>query len=658
MIVRVVCFAVLSLIFCFTSSWAQQSPADIPAASFAKLDGFTYAGISPDGAKLAYLYPIDGRRNLVVHTFESGANAVIPPIAGLDFNWMQWANDDTLVFSMRLSAVRRLDSPGFIPQLIETEESRLIALNVNTSKVTPLIKPAEVVGRTGSRVAKSYYAEPQIQDDVISWLPEDPDHILVSVDEDFDTRYEVRKVNVNTGKYSIYRKSIDGIQDWVVDQNNEVRMGFGFRLGDERRVVFKDASGDWLDMGKTDWYTNGWFPRAFTDDPEVILVSGYGENDTRELRTLNTQTGEFVETLFANPDYDLLSIISYPPNIGHVGVEFAGPLSRYEYFDDDFAKLQGTIDRALPDSRNTIEGISADHTKIVILSSNSTEPGMLLIWDRSAKSLEPFGWYNEELDSELLAEVTAVEYKSADGTVIHAYLTLPKNSNAGALPAVVMPHGGPASRDDKSYWFLAQFLVSRGYAVLQPNFRGSSGYGLAFQDAGRGQWGGVMQDDVDAGARWLADQGIADSERICIVGWSYGGYSAAMGLVKSPELYQCGVGINGVYNLPQHIADAREYVGGTVWTRHIGLEGGRTRSVSPHHQAKRFQAPFLIIHAEDDHRVRVGQADNFYKELKDSAKSAKLIKVDHGGHSMVTAEARERILVSLEQFLFLHIGTP
>ena len=645
---RVIWIAVL---FCSTSSWAQPEPEGFPPSAFASLDGFTQAEISPNGDKLAYLYPMKGRQHLVIHSFESKANAVIPPIDGLDFGWLEWANDDTLVFSMSLSAFRK----GWIT--VETEETRLIALNVNSRKVTPLIRPAELLGRTGSRVAKEYYAEAQLQDNVIDWLPEDPDHILVALDEDFDARYEVRKVNVNTGKYSIHRKSIDGIQNWIVDQAGEIRLGYGYRLG-EQRIVFKDAAGNWLALDKTDWYENGWSPVLFTDDPEVIIVTGFGEYGTREARTLHTQTGEFEETLFSNPDYDLEGFLRYSRSRQHVGVTYTDHMSRAEYLDADFAKLQSAIDRALPGSRNFIRSVSADRRRLVVHSSNSREPGMLLIWDRDAKTMEPFGWFNEVLDPELLADVESVEFTSADGTVIPAYLTLPVARDSGALPAVVMPHGGPTSRDDKSYWFLTQFLVSRGYAVLQPNFRGSSGYGWHFRDAGRGQWGGIMQDDVDAGTRWLAEQGYVDSTRICIVGWSYGGYAAAMGLVKAPELYRCGVGINGVYNLPRHIAAGKEYVGGTIWTRHIGLDGESTRAVSPHHQAEQFEAPFLIIHAEDDHRVRVGQADNFFEALLDEGKSAKLVKVQHGGHSMVTAEARETILEELERFLREHIGTP
>lgn len=606
---RIVSIAVLVVIFCPASLHAQSRPEDIPSEFFASLNGYTAAEISPNGEALAYLYPIDGRQNLVIEDLETEARQVIPPIGGLNFTWLEWANDETLVISMSISAARQT----WI--ITDTEETRLIAINIKTNKVTPLIKPAMVVGRTGSRTAREYYGEAQIQDEVIDWMPDDPDHILVSLDEDFDGRDEVRRVNVNTGSYRIHRKSIDGVQHWVVDQSGEVRLGYGYRLG-ESRMVFKDAKGDWLTLDDTDWYQNGWRPRAFTADKEIIIVVGYGEHDTAEARTLNTSTGEFVDTLFSNPNYDLDVVLRHPYSRERMGVSHTEHRTRIDYFDASFAKLQSSLDRAIPDSRNYIRSFSKDMRKLVVHSSNSREPGMLLLWDRDTKSMDPIGWFNENLDPDMLADVNAVEYESADGTIIPAYLTLPAGADAGALPAIVLPHGGPASRTDTSYWFLTQFLVSRGYPVLQPNFRGSDGYGWEFREAGRGQWGGIMQDDVDAGARWLIDEGI-----------------------------------NGVYNLPQFIADSNEYVGGTVWSRHIGLEGESSRSVSPYHQVERFESPFLIIHAEDDHRVRVGQADQMYKALEKNEKLARLVKVDHGGHSMVNAASRKRLLDEIESFL-------
>lgn len=266
---RTTWFAAILVLTSF-EAFAQMSPSNIPSAHFAALDGYTQAEISPDGRHLAYLYPIDDRRHLIIYTFESDSNIVVPPEDGADFLWIRWANDETLVYSLALSVTRR----GHF--LIETEDTRLAGINVNSKEIVALIPSAEKVGTTGSRTSRAYYPVPQIQDNVIDWMVDDPDHILVSVDEDWDTRYEVREVDVNSGDYRIHRRSIEGVQDWVVDQSGEVRLGYGVRLG-EQRIVFKDAAGDWLTMEKVDWYEAGWRPFLFTEDPEVIYVVGPGE---------------------------------------------------------------------------------------------------------------------------------------------------------------------------------------------------------------------------------------------------------------------------------------------------------------------------------------------------------------------------------------------
>lgn len=631
---------VAAALVCLSTAFAQK-PEDIPSSVFASLNGFTAARLSPDGEHLAYLYPINGRHNLVIHEFGSGENTVVPPIGTLDFNWLRWANDKVIVFSLSYKAARHST---------DTTETRLVSVNIDTKTVTPLVKPAERVGATlGSRTARSYYAEAQIQDRIVDWLIDDPDHILVILDEDFDNAHEIRKINVNTGDYRIFRKSNPGIQGWIVDRDGEPRLGYGYKKG-KFWIILKSAEGDWIPLPKQDWYEY-WRPLAFTEDPSAIYVRGYGVHGTLELRSLNINDGAFIETFHSDSRYDYDDLILHPVTTDISGYSYVADRERRIYFDQELAKLQKSVDKALPGMYNTITSTSADKKKILIVSSSAQEPGGLFIWDRGAGTLEPFGWYNENLDPEMMAEVRPVEYESADGTMIPAYLTLPRNREANNLPALVIPHGGPMSRDDQSYWFVSQFLASRGYAVLQPNFRGSTGYGYDFERAGRGQWGGVMQDDVDTGTRWLAAEGIADPERICIAGWSYGGYSAAMGLIKSPEVYRCGIGINGVYNLPALIAYDKKYVGGSTWTRHMGLEGESTRSVSPYHQVEKIQAPFLIMHAEDDSRVEIKQAEDLHKALQESGAESELVTFPLGGHSMRNADARVHILDELERFL-------
>jgi dipeptidyl aminopeptidase/acylaminoacyl peptidase len=278
------------------------------------------------------------------------------------------------------------------------------------------------------------------------------------------------------------------------------------------------------------------------------------------------------------------------------------------------------------------------------------------LWDRGQKKIDTIGEVQPGLDATVLAPVEAVSYEARDGESIPAYLTVPRDVERRNLPVVLLPHGGPQSRDTKAYDFLPQFLASRGYAVMQPNFRGSTGYGGAFADAGIGQWGGLMQDDVSDAAGWLVEQGIADPERMCIVGWSYGGYSAAMAAVKTPQVFRCAASINGVLDLPRQIFEDKEYIGGSVWTKHMGLDGESAKSVSPYHQAERIVIPMLIIQARDDARVTSEQGQRMAKRLQRLDKPVEYVEIENGGHSLNNQAARLVILESLESFLATHIG--
>ena len=233
------------VLFVVSTSWAQSRPEQIPVDTFASLDGFTGARLSPNGQHLAYLYPLKGRYNLIVHELASGKNIkVIPPIDKLDFRWLRWANDSVIVFSMSYTAARFTT---------ETTETRLISFNIEDDALTPLVKPAAKTGRTGSRTAKEYYAEAQIQDRVLDWMVDDPRHILVSLDEDFDAAFEIRKIDVFTGDYSTYRKSTQGIQSWVLDRAGDARLGYGYKKG-KFWALLRAEDGEWITLTKTDWY--------------------------------------------------------------------------------------------------------------------------------------------------------------------------------------------------------------------------------------------------------------------------------------------------------------------------------------------------------------------------------------------------------------------
>jgi dipeptidyl aminopeptidase/acylaminoacyl peptidase len=289
-------------------------------------------------------------------------------------------------------------------------------------------------------------------------------------------------------------------------------------------------------------------------------------------------------------------------------------------------------------------------------------PVVYYLVDFSRGTADVVGDHYPALEKVKHGEVRALTYKARDGYDIPAYLTLPPDAPNEKLPLVVMPHGGPESRDETEFDPFAQFLASRGYAVLQPQFRGSTGFGEAHRLAGYQQWGGLMQDDVSDGVKALVEQGLADPRRVCIIGLSYGGYAALAGAVFTPELYACAASINGVSDLPAmlgHVAKkhGKESDSLNYWRRHIGGAATDAHVVarSPARGAQHVRAPILLIHGADDTIVPMSQSEAMARALKDVGKPHTLVKLAGEDHWLSRSETRTRVLKELEAFLAAHL---
>ena len=636
--------ATIGLALAVARAGAAEEP--VPIDAFAQLPMVSGAELSPDGNYFAYFRPVNGRRYLVVQSTQSAAKPfALPPQGELEFSWLRWVSDERIVFSMAYSGRRGTT---------ETTETRLLSMRYDATELVPLVKPGRRKN-TSLRSGSGYYPPPQIQDDVIDWLPDEQNFILVSLDENTDGESEVRKIDVRSGDYDVIRKGTRGIQYWVTDQDHAVRIGYGYDPISGFMMTIRRPGDDWRTLEDEDWWDDNLSPEAFSPDPSVLYVMGPGERGLRVVSKLTTDTGEITETVFAHETVDASGLVFDPVSGRAVGVAYTDDFPRVRYFDDEFRMLQKSLDRVLPDTVNYIASMSNDRKRILVRSFSDVVPGSYFFWDRESGRLDYLAETMPGLSSERLSTVQSRWIDTDDGARMEVFLTLPSNVEPSSLPAIVLPHGGPAARDDRSFWYLSQFLASRGYAVLQPNFRGSTGYGYAFRNAGRRQWGGRMQDDVTAATRWLTAQGIADPQRVCIVGWSYGGYAAAMGAIQQPELYRCAVSINGVLNLPRLIADDKNYIGGSVWTKHMGLDEARASDVSPYQQAERIEDPVLVIQAKDDTRVHGDQGRTFSRRLRQLDKDVEYVEVEFGGHSMTNEAARHVILSRLEEFLGEHL---
>ena len=322
--------------------------------------------------------------------------------------------------------------------------------------------------------------------------------------------------------------------------------------------------------------------------------------------------------------------------------------------------------RALPEASVRLDSWSEDWSKILLYADGGDQPGRYMLFDRTTKNIREIERARPDIRAEDVGEVVTIQYKSRDGLPISGLITWPvgvpvdKRKN---LPLVVMPHGGPEANDSVGFNWLAQFIANEGYMVLQPNFRGSSGFGGRFADAGYHQWGRKMQDDITDGVKATQTIGWSDPSRTCILGWSYGGYAALAGGALTPDLYKCVVAIAGVsdlrgmlgFEIRRHGPNSSAYA---YWTKVIG-EPDRDReaidAVSPYRLASAFKAPVLLIHGAEDTTAPPDQSDKMESALRSAGPSVSLVRIKGDDHQLADIQSRARVLNAVSTFLATYL---
>lgn len=645
-------FAALAASAAIASASAQSVPPKLPVAAFARLPEMESLRLSPDGEALAYNGVLEGRFSMVVQELAKRTAYQMPTPEGARIRWFTWINNDRLLVSFSFPS-RRYGT--------DTMETRLYSVDRALTESQNLFRPHS---SSLAFLDNRNYAEHeiQIQDRVIDLLPDDSEHFLLAIDADRNGAWEVRKVKAATGEFRTITEGEDGINAWTTDQSHQLRFGTGYLndLEEDRAIYRNPDTGNWREVHDRPWYKSGGRVIAFASDPRKAYLSMPNAAGRDQIVLFDLISEEVAETVFSNETFDAGGLLFAPGGLDEkgapVGVRYLSEKPETYMFDAQLAGVQAMVDQALSTGANRIISALNEKGLYILVHWSDVEAGRFFLLDVPNKRLTPLFSKRPDLKPELMAPMRPVSYEARDGTSIPAYLTLPVGREPAGLPAVVLPHGGPHSRDQKTFDYWVQFLANRGYAVLQPNFRGSTGYGVAFQAAGIRQWGGLMQDDVTDGARWLIAQGFADPERICIMGGSYGGYAALAGAALTPDLYRCAISINGVANLPALLSEADEYIGLRQWRKSIGLEGERAKAVSPYHLVDRIEVPVLLVAARDDRVVNPTQTMNMQKALKRKKVPVTQLLVKSGGHSLTTEEARLKTLTAVEKFLKRHLG--
>jgi len=644
---------------------AEATPARLPIAPFFANPQFDDAVLSPSGRYLAARWGAPERREaLAIIDLESDAIKVVANYNNVDVLQFQWVNDERLMFNVRDKKV----GPGGAYLA-----SGLYAVDRDGANMRQLASRNDYTGeaQTGTRIAAAkmlpwntyMMSQPGAQDS--DWV------YVRSVD--YDSRQLVKAINLlhlntRTGQTRRVARPAE-VDYWMLDNAGEPRLARSTDGGNAVIHYADPATGQWRVIATFNAYTGGeqsFKPVGFGSDGTLYVTRNI-DQDTQSLTTFNFATGKVNTTpLIVTEGYDFHGgIVSRRDKL--LGFTLLTDAYSSVWFDPAMAALQKKIDALLPGTNNLISvAPQAAASWVLVRAYSDRQPLTWLVYNVESGKLKKAGTTYGGIDPARMAQQQAIKYKARDGRDIPGLLTLPPGGGKN-LPLVMLVHGGPYVRANTWGWDSeSQFLASRGYAVLEPAFRGSTGLGTAHYRAGWKQWGLAMQDDIADGARWAIAQGYADPKRICIAGASYGGYATLMGLVRDPDLYRCGINWLGVTDI-NLLYDGH-------WTSDSDLDSGykkygmpvlvgdqvkdaaQLKATSPIEQAARITQPLLLAYGGVDRRVPIYHGTKFRDAVSRTNKQVEWVSYQDEGHGWSMPQTRIDFWGRVEKFLDKHIG--
>jgi dipeptidyl aminopeptidase/acylaminoacyl peptidase len=599
----------------------------IPLEDFFRKPDKVMLRLSHSGRHLAYMEPYRRRLNVVVQDLDTGRTRRVTHATERDVGGYFWVSDERLVYAQ--------DTGG-------DENFRLYAVSRDGSN------PLDLTPFEG------------VKCDLVDDLEDDEDEILFQMNRRIPEIFDAYRINVHTGAMQMIAENPGNIQQWITDHEGRLRLAVTTD-GVNTSILFRDGEADdWREVATYD-FKEAASPRLFTFDNRAIYVASNVGRDKTAICAYDLATGKEGELLFEHPEVDVGGLLYSKQRKVLTGVSYETDRLGYHFFDERRARIQSFLDERLPGYDNRLVSHSRDETRFVVHSGSDRSMGAYYLLDERKMELTKLFEISPWLDEDRMAPMSPVEYGSRDGMRIRGYLTVPRGAEPNGLPLVVHPHGGPWARDSWGFNPEVQFLASRGYAVLQMNFRGSVGFGREFMEASFGQWGLTMQDDVTDGLRWAIEKGIADPERIAIYGGSYGGFAALSGLTKTPDLYTCGISYVGVSNLFTWIAAIPPY-----WKPYLEMvyemvghperDAQRFRETSPLFNADKIKVPLLVAQGANDPRVRKEESEQIVAALRERGVEVEYILKDNEGHGFSNEENRFDFYRAFERFLEHHLG--
>ena len=598
----------------------------IPLEDFFKNPEKSSYQISPDGSFYSFMAPYKNRMNIFIQKISDSSATQLTFEEARDIAGYFWPNNEQIVFLK--------DEGG-------DENFHLFGLNIDGSN------------------SVSFTDFDGVRAQIIDDLPDQKDFVVIGLNKRNNQVFDPYRLNLKTGETSMLAENPGNIQGWMFDHDGKLRIATAIVDGVNQSILYRENEEDEFKTIITTNFKEGFNPQFFTFDNKNIIGSSNLGRDKSVIVEFDPITAKEVRVLYANDDYDVNGVGYSRKRKVITAAYFESWKSERHYFDSTSKAIFEKIQKQLSGYEIGITAINKDENIIILRTYSDKSLGSYYIYNSDDDKMEKIVEVSPWIDENEMSNQLPIDYQSRDGLKINGYLTLPKGynmENAKNLPVVINPHGGPWARDSWGFNPEVQFLANRGYAVLQMNFRGSTGYGRKFFEASFKKWGREMQDDITDGTQWLIDKGIADSTRIAIYGGSYGGYATLMGLVKEPQMYAAGVDYVGVSNMftfmktiPPYWEPMLEMMYEMVGD--VEKDSVMLREVSPVFHVDKIKAPLFIAQGKNDPRVNVDESDQMVKAMKDKGIKVEYLVKNNEGHGFRNEENKFDFYRAMEKFL-------
>lgn len=598
--------------------------------------------LSPDGKFISFIKPYKGVRNIYVKGIDEPFDAARPITA---------------------------DSRP-VPQYMWSQDSRYVLYaqdkdgdeNFHIYAVNPSDMPEK---KTGVPPARDLTDIKGIQASIYSVPKKRPNEIIIGLNDRDPSYHDVYRLNLTTGARELLIKNTEKVADFTFDLDGNVRLATR-QMEDGGTEILRIDGDKYTRVAQCTFEETLNISQFHKDGKRVYMVTNKGEDvDLSRLILFNPQTGkeEFIES-DPEGEVDFAGAVFAPDTDELVLTAYVGDRTRIYPREKRTKKAIDLLRNKFPKAELSVSSITLDFRFFLVIAHSDIDPGTVYLFDRISGDINFLYQQRPELNSEHLAFMKPVRYKARDGVEIPAYLTTPRGVVPKNLPVVIFPHGGPWSRDTWGYGAYTQYLANRGYAIFQPNFRGSTGYGKEFLNAGNKEWGtGVMQHDITDGVKYLVDQGIADPKRIGIFGGSYGGYATLAGLAFTPDLYRAGISYVGPSNLITLLKSVPPYWAPMLKMFHKRLgdpddpkDQERLIRQSPLFSADKIKAPLLVIQGANDPRVKKAESDQIVVALRDRGRDVEYLLAEDEGHGFRSPENSIAVAAAMETFFAKQLG--